>query len=274
MRERWNSRLWNHFITLVSIYKYSLRKCSLEIRPPTPKCYSHVKQILLCYNPRVHKAEDSLNVTTEPPLCPDVYSHTSFSITYLHTMQKHQSTSSCNNSWSWQTVINSSIPRPYHKPGYNHCLHSHQFPLLLEPVGVSKLSISLWAREILTLSRGVPSSPVSIANIFIFSLKLSFSGRGPERVESNFWCCAASSLVRGSLNTTQIISLVSWATLYLVQYCDINDITTTTNNHTSQHFPDLKLERLQLNNKLLLFQAKPAEINTQVLNKMVMTENT
>lgn len=105
---------------------------------------------------------------------------------------------------------------------YNHCLHSHQFPLLLGPVGVPKLSISLWAREILTLSRGVPSSPVSIANIFIFSLKLSFSGRGPERVDSNFWCCAASSLARGSLNTTQMISLVCWTTLYLDQYCDIN----------------------------------------------------
>jgi len=81
----------------------------------------------------------------------------------------------------------------------HYCLHGHQFPLLLEPVGVPKLSMSLWAREILTLSRGVPSSPVSIANIFIFSLKLSFSGRGPERVDSNFWCCAASSLARGSL---------------------------------------------------------------------------
>ena len=57
-----NSRLWNHFITLVSIYKHSLRKCSLEIRPPTPKCYSHVKQILLCYNPHVHKVEDALNI--------------------------------------------------------------------------------------------------------------------------------------------------------------------------------------------------------------------
>lgn len=105
---------------------------------------------------------------------------------------------------------------------YNHCLHSHQFPLLLEPVGVPKLSMSLWAREILTLSRGVPSSPVSIANIFIFSLKLSFSGRGPERVDSNFWCCAASSLARGSLNTSQMISLVCWTTLYFDQYCDIN----------------------------------------------------
>jgi len=104
-----------------------------------------------------------------------------------------------------------------------HCLHGHQFPLLLEPVGVPKLSISLWAREILTLSRGVPSSPVSIANIFIFSLKLSFSGRGPVRVDSNFWCCAASSLARGSLNTTQMISLVCWTTLYLDQYCDKND---------------------------------------------------
>lgn len=59
-----NSRLWNHFITLVSIYIYSLKKCSLEIRPPTPKCYSHVKQILLCYNLDVHKVEDSLNVKT------------------------------------------------------------------------------------------------------------------------------------------------------------------------------------------------------------------
>jgi len=59
-----NGRLWNHFITLVSIYKYPLRKCSLEIRPPTPKCYSHVKQKLLCYNPHVHKVEDSLNIKT------------------------------------------------------------------------------------------------------------------------------------------------------------------------------------------------------------------
>lgn len=58
-----NSRLWNHFITLVSIYKYSSGKCSLEIRPPTPKCYSHVKQILLCYNLHVHKV-DYLNVKT------------------------------------------------------------------------------------------------------------------------------------------------------------------------------------------------------------------
>ena len=31
-------------------------------------------------------------------------------------MQKHQSTSSCNDSWSRQTVINSFIPRTYHKP--------------------------------------------------------------------------------------------------------------------------------------------------------------
>lgn len=104
---------------------------------------------------------------------------------------------------------------------HNHCLHSHQFTLLLEPVGVPKLSISLWAREILTLSRGVPSSPVSIANIFIFSLKLSFSGRGPDRVDSSFWCCAASSLALGSLDTTQIISLVCWTKLYIDQYCHI-----------------------------------------------------
>jgi len=49
---------------------------------------------------------------------------------------------------------------------------------------------------------------------------------------------------------------------------------TTTNNHTSQHFPDLKLERLQQKNNLLLFQAQLAEIITGALNKMVMSENT
>jgi len=51
-------------------------------------------------------------------------------------------------------------------------------------------------------------------------------------------------------------------------------ITTTTNNNTSQHFPDLKLERLRQKNNLLLLQAQPAEIITGVLNKMVMSENT
>jgi hypothetical protein len=106
------------------------------------------------------------------------------------------------------------------------------------------LSISLWAREILTLSRGVPSSPVSIANIFIFSLKLSFSGSGPERIDSSFWCCAASSRARGSLKTAQIISLVRSITLYLDQYCDSNNAHHHYKQpHTSQ-FPDLKLERL------------------------------
>lgn len=76
-------------------------------------------------------------------------------------------------------------------------------PVAAAEVGVAgefRLSMSRWARDIFTLSLGVPSSPVSIANILIFSLKVSFSGTGTTLLESSFWCCcSASRLWRGSL---------------------------------------------------------------------------
>lgn len=77
-------------------------------------------------------------------------------------------------------------------------------------LGFPMLSISRCAREIFTLSRGVPSSPVSIANIFIFSLKLSFSGTCPTWELCCCFCFSASLLCLGSLNSqVKIYSLSS-----------------------------------------------------------------
>lgn len=59
-------------------------------------------------------------------------------------------------------------------------------------------SISRWAREIFSLSLGVCASPVSRANIFIFSLNESFSGTASV-VFCCFFCCSARRRVRGSL---------------------------------------------------------------------------
>jgi len=59
-------------------------------------------------------------------------------------------------------------------------------------------SISLWAFDILALSRGV-SPPFSWAKSFIFSLKLSLAPSGGFPALNFFSCCSSSILERGSL---------------------------------------------------------------------------
>lgn len=56
-----NSRPLHHISVNIQIF---FKKMLTKMRPPTPKCYSQVKQIVLCYNLQVHKAQDSINVTT------------------------------------------------------------------------------------------------------------------------------------------------------------------------------------------------------------------